>query len=37
MSAAPQMGRVLFARITPEQEAKIPGLNARRIFRLPEQ
>ncbi len=37
MSAAPQLGRVLFARITPAQKAKILGLNARRIFRLPEQ
>ena len=37
MSAAPQLGRVLFARITPEQKAKILGLNARRIFRMPKQ
>ena len=37
MSAAPQLGRVLFARITPLQKTKILGLNARRIFRLPEQ
>ena len=34
MSMAPQLGRVLFAKITPAQKATILGLNARRALQL---
>ena len=34
MSPLLQLGRVLFAKITPEQKAKILGLNARRVLKL---
>lgn len=34
LSMAPQFGRVLFAKITPTQKAKILGLNARRVLQL---
>jgi predicted TIM-barrel fold metal-dependent hydrolase len=34
MSAPAQLGRVLFARITPEQKAKILSANGRRALGL---
>ena len=34
LNTSPQLGRVLFAKIAPEQKAKILGINARRIFKL---
>lgn len=36
MSAQPQLGKILFAKISPEQKAKVLGLNARRVFGLTE-
>jgi predicted TIM-barrel fold metal-dependent hydrolase len=34
MSAAPQLGKVLFAKITPQDKLSILGANARRVFDL---
>ena len=35
MDGAQQIGRVVFAQITPQQKAKILGLNARKALKLP--
>jgi len=36
LSATQQIGRILFARLTDDEKQRILGLNARRVFDLPE-
>ncbi len=36
LSAAQQIGKILFARLSDDEKAAILGLNARRVFDLPE-